>query len=250
MSPGRASSWGSIRDFRTSSGAQKYEFPKAERVTRKTIGGTEQLDDYIERVALRDTDVLSRLRRETERHPRGRMLSNPVQGQLMALLAKAIGARRALEVGTFTGYSALCVASALPPDGMLVACDIDVETTAIARRYWREAGVDERITLRIGAALDTLKALLNENGAGSFDFAFVDADKASYDAYYEYALQLVRRGGLILFDNVLRDGRVTDPNSDSDTLIMNVFNEKLGTDERIDVSLLPIADGVTICLKR
>jgi caffeoyl-CoA O-methyltransferase len=219
-------------------------------MTRKRTGGTEQLDEYIERVTWRDTDVLRRLRHETERHPRNRMLSNPVQGQLMALLVKAIGARRALEVGTFTGYSALCVAAALPADGTLVACDIDPETTAIARRYWAEAGVAGKIDLRIAPALDTLRALLDEDGPGSFDFAFVDADKPAYDAYYEYALQLVRRGGLMLFDNVLRDGRVVDPNADPDTLVINAFNEKLGVDERIDVSLLPIADGVTICYKR
>jgi predicted O-methyltransferase YrrM len=219
-------------------------------MTRKRTGGTEQLDEYIERVTLRDSDVLRRLRHESERHPRNRMLSNPVQGQLMALLAKAIGARRALEIGTFTGYSALCVASALPPDGKLVACDIDPDTTAIARRYWAEAGVAERIDLRIGPALDTVKTLLAEYGPDSFDFAFVDADKPAYDAYYELALQLVRPAGLILFDNVLRDGRVVDPDADPDTLVINAFNLKLGRDERIDVSLLPIADGVTICYKR
>jgi caffeoyl-CoA O-methyltransferase len=219
-------------------------------MTRKRTGGTEQLDEYIERVTLRDTDVLRRLRHETERHPRNRMLSNPVQGQLMALLVKAIGARRALEVGTYTGYSALCVAAALPAGGTLVACDIDPDTTAIARRYWAEAGVAGKIDLRIAPALDTLKTLLDEDGPGTFDFAFIDADKPAYDAYYEYALQLVRRGGLMLFDNVLRDGRVVDPNADPDTLVINAFNEKLGADERIDVSLLPIADGVTICFKR
>jgi predicted O-methyltransferase YrrM len=219
-------------------------------MTRKRTGGTEALDDYIERVTLRELDVLRRLRDETESHPRRRMLSNPVQGQLMALLAKAIGAKRALEVGTFTGYSALCVALALPADGSLVACDIDPETTAIARRYWTDAGVAAKIDLRIGPARETLQALIDAGGQESFDFAFVDADKASYDAYYEYALRLVRRGGLILFDNVLRDGRVVDPGADPDTLLINAFNEKLGRDERIDVSLLPIADGVTICFKR
>jgi len=223
---------------------------QAPLMTRKRTGGTEVLDDYIERVTLRELEVLRRLRYETESHPRHRMLSNPVQGQFMALLAKAIGAKRALEVGTFTGYSALCVALALPADGTLVACDIDPETTAIARRYWSDAGVAAKIDLRIGPALETLQLLVDAGRLESFDFAFVDADKASYDAYYEYALRLVRCGGLILFDNVLRDGRVVDPGADPDTLLINAFNEKLGSDERIDVSLLPIADGVTICFKR
>ena len=219
-------------------------------MTRKRTGGTEQLDEYIERVTLRETGVLRRLREETELHPRNVMLSNPVQGQFMGLLAKAIGARRALEIGTYTGYSALCVAAALPADGRLVALDIDAETTAIARRYWTEAGVAGKIDLRIGPALETLAVLLHENGPERFDFAFVDADKPAYDAYYEFALKLVRRGGLILFDNVLRDGRIVDPNADQATRIIDAFNKKLGQDERVDMSLLPIADGVTICFKR
>jgi caffeoyl-CoA O-methyltransferase len=219
-------------------------------MARTTFGATRQLDDYIENVSLRDTDILRRIRDETEKHPRGRMLLNPVQGQFMGLLVKAIGAKRAVEVGTFTGYSALCVASALPADGKLVACDIDADLTAIARRYWAAAGVAEKIDLRIGPGAETLAALLKDEGPGTFDFAFVDADKAGYDAYYELALQLVRRGGLILFDNVLRQGRVLEPNADEDTQLTQAFNEKLGRDERIDVSLLPIADGLTVCLKR
>jgi predicted O-methyltransferase YrrM len=220
-------------------------------MTRKTIGSGDVLDAYIEETTLRETPVLRRLREETERHPRSRMLLNPVQGQFMALLVKAIGAKRALEVGTFTGYSALCVAAALPSDGKLVCCDIDAGLTAIARRYWAEAGLAGKIDLHIGPATETLAALLVSAGPASFDFAFIDADKANYDTYFELSLELVRPGGLVLCDNVLRNGWVaTDPEVDRETIILRALNEKLGRDERIDVSLLPIADGVTVCRKR
>jgi predicted O-methyltransferase YrrM len=220
-------------------------------MTRKTLAAGDLIDAYIEETTLRETDVLRRLREETERHPRSRMLLNPVQGQFMALLAKATGVKRALEIGTFTGYSSLCVAAALPPDGKLVCCDIDADLTAIARRYWAEAGLADKIALHIGPAAETLAALLDTEGPESFDFIFIDADKANYETYYELSLKLVRRGGLVLCDNVLRNGWVaTDPEVDRETILLRALNEKLGRDERIDVSLLPIADGLTICRKR
>src|SRR5262249_19665786 len=162
-------------------------------------------------------------------------------GQFMALLAELIGARRAIEVGTFTGYSALCVASALPADGKLIACDISEEFTAVARRYWDRAGLADRIELRLAPALDTLKGLLASGGAGSFDFAFIDADKPQYDAYYEAVLKLLRPGGLVTIDNVLWSGAVADGRKrDADTLALRALNEKLRADKRISLSMLPI----------
>lgn len=219
-------------------------------MTRSTIGLSDRLDAYIEAVSLRDSDVQRRLREETARYPHGTMLLNPVQGQFMALLVKAIGATRAIEVGTFTGYSALCVALALPPGGTLVACDVDADAAAVARRYWSEAGVDERIDLRLGPAIQTLDALIAQGSAGRFDFAFIDADKANYDAYYERLLRLVRAGGLILMDNVLRSGKVADPEAGGDAIPLRALNEKVGKDERVDATILPVADGLTIVRKR
>lgn len=208
------------------------------------------IETYIETTSLRSTDVQRRLREETKAYPHGTMLLNAMEGQLMALLVTAIGAKKALEVGTFTGYSALCVAQALPRDGRLVACDVDRKATAIAQRYWDEAGVAGKIDLRIGSAVATLDALLENGEAETFDFAFIDADKPSYDAYYERVLELVRRKGLIVIDNVLRGGRVTDPQADGDAPALRALNEKVGKDERVDQVILPISDGVTIACKR
>ena len=179
------------------------------------------------------------------------MQVGPEQGQFMALLVELLGARNALEVGTFTGYSALAVALALPEDGRLVACDVSEEWTAIGRRYWEEAGVAHKIDLRLAPAVETLDALLAEGCGGTFDFAFIDADKEGYDAYYERALELMRPGGLVVLDNTLWRGKVADPTiSDADTEALRALNTKLAGDERVTLSLLPVGDGVTLARKR
>ena len=175
----------------------------------------------------------------------------PDQGQFMALLVRLMGAGRALEVGVSTGYSSLCVAQALPPDGLLTACDVSEEWTAIARRYWREARVDHKINLILAPATETLRRLTDEGEAGSYDFAFIDADKSNYSAYYNLTYQLVRSGGIILFDNALWEGKLTDATvQDKDTVAIRAINQELARDERIDLSLLSIADGLTIALKK
>lgn len=218
---------------------------------RNSITLTEELADYIAGVSLREPDVLRRLREETAAVPMAGMQIAADQGQLMALLARIVGARRCLEVGTFTGYSALVVALALPADGRIITCDVDPKMTAIAKRYWAEAGVAGKIDLRLGPALETLDRLLAEGASGSFDFAFIDADKTNYDSYYEHALKLLRQGGLIVIDNVLWSGAVADPKrNDADTTALRALNRKLHRDERVDLSLLPIADGITLARKR
>lgn len=218
---------------------------------RKTIGLSDELYDYVLSASLREPEVLRRLREETASHPRGGMQIAPDQGQLMQLLVTLMGARRAIEVGVFTGYSSLAVALALPPDGWLVACDVSEEFTAIARRYWAEAGVAERIDLRIAPALETLDALLTGGQEGGFDFAFVDADKENYAGYYERCLRLLRPGGLIAVDNVLWSGRVADSSAgDAETLALRAFNEKVRDDARVSIAMLPVADGLTLALKR
>jgi predicted O-methyltransferase YrrM len=207
--------------------------------------------DYLLAVSLREPPLLARLREETAALPRAMMQISPEQGQFMALLAELIGARRVLEVGTFTGYSALVVALALPADGRLLTCDVNEQTTAIARRYWDEAGVADKIDLRLGPAVETLDALLADGGAGSFDMAFVDADKTNYDAYYERALALLRQGGLMLVDNVLWGGAVAEPDhEDEDTDAIRALNAKIHGDERVSLSLLPVSDGITLVRKR
>jgi predicted O-methyltransferase YrrM len=199
----------------------------------------------------RETPLQRRLREETAALPRARMQIGPDLGAVLALLVRLTGARRALEVGTFTGYSALAVASALPTDGRLVACDVSEEWTRVARRYWEEAGVAGRVELRLGPALATLAALLREGAAGSFDLAFIDADKREYDGYYEACLQLVRPGGLIAIDNVLWSGRVADPAAgDDETRAIRGLNEKIRDDARVDAVLLTVGDGVTLVRKR
>jgi caffeoyl-CoA O-methyltransferase len=175
----------------------------------------------------------------------------PEQGQFMALLVQMIGARRTLEVGVFTGYSSTAVALALPEQGKIVACDVNEEYTSIARRYWKEAGVDHKIELRIAPAVDTLDRLLKENRQGTFDFAFIDADKEQYDAYYERCLALLRRGGVMALDNMLASGRVAAPGQDEPaTLAIRRMNDKLQADDRVSISLVPIADGLSLALKR
>jgi predicted O-methyltransferase YrrM len=220
-------------------------------MSRATTGMPEELRDYLLRVSLREPEVLRRLREETARHPEARMQISPEQGQLMGLLVRAIGARCAIEVGVFTGYSSIVVALALPADGRLVACDLSPVHTAVARRYWRAAGVEHKIELRLGSALDTLDALLRAGEAARYDFAFIDADKEGYAAYFERLLALLRPGGLIAVDNVLWSGRVIDPghDADPDTLAIRSFNERLLRDERVALSLVPIGDGLTLALK-
>jgi caffeoyl-CoA O-methyltransferase len=220
-------------------------------MSSRTFTLPDALYDYLVSVSLRESDVLCRLRRETAGLERAHMQIAPEQGQFMALLARLMGARRCLEVGVFTGYSALCVAAALPADGRLLACDVNEEWTAIARRYWREAGLAERIELRIAPALETLDHLLADGEAGRFDFAFIDADKPNYGNYYERALTLLRPGGLLSVDNTLWYGRVADAaNHDADTEAIRSFNAALAHDPRIELSLVPIGDGMTLALKR
>jgi predicted O-methyltransferase YrrM len=218
---------------------------------KRTIELTEKLDDYLLGVSLRENEVQRRLREETARLPMAGMQIAPDQGQLMALLARLVGARTCLEIGTFTGYSALAVALALPPDGRIIACDVNPETTAVAQRYWREAGVADKIELKLAPALATLDALLAARQDGRFDFAFIDADKENYDAYYERVLQLLRPGGLIVIDNVLWGGAVADARrKDPETAALRALNAKLHRDERVDLALLPLADGITLARKR
>ncbi len=216
------------------------------------LGLDEQIDDYLMNNSLREPDVLRRLREETiANNPHAPMAISPVEGQFMALLVKLIGAVKTLEVGVFTGYSSLCAALALPPHGRMVACDVSEEWTSVARRYWAEAGVADKITLRLAPAIETLDALLRDGQAGTFDFAFIDADKPNYDNYYERTLKLMRRGGLIIFDNMLWSGKVADPGvQDAETVALRALNEKLHHDERVYVSLLPVRDGMSLAVKQ
>ena len=219
-------------------------------MSNRTITIDDRLYAYLLGVSLREPDVLARLRAETMELPRAGMQISPEQGQFMALLVKLMGARVVLEIGTFTGYSALAVALALPADGRLVACDVSEEWTATARRYWKEAGVDARIELRLAPALQTLRNLLEAGSAGSFDLIFIDADKGNYLAYYEAGLDLLRPGGLIAVDNTLWDGRVADAAvDDDDTQAIRAFNAALRDDARVDLSLVPIGDGLTLARK-
>jgi predicted O-methyltransferase YrrM len=220
-------------------------------MTRSSLVLDERLQAYLRAHSVREPPLLGRLREETAKLPEAGMQIAPEQGQLMALLAELVGARRAIEVGTFTGYSALWVAAALPPDGRLVACDLNETWTAIARRYWHEAGLADRIELRLGPAGASLDALLEEGGADGYDFAFVDADKTGYLGYYEQLLRLVRPGGLIAFDNTLWSGRVADPEAgDADTRALRELNDRLHGDQRISLSLLPIGDGLSLARRR
>jgi predicted O-methyltransferase YrrM len=210
-----------------------------------------KLADYVDGNWLREDDIKRRLREETQRMRQAGMQISPHQGQQIALLARAIGARRAVEVGTFTGYSALWIADALGPDGILWCCDVNEAWTSIGRRYWQEAGLDERIVLTIGPALATLDKLLGKGLEDGIDLAFIDANKDDYDAYYERCLRLVRPGGLILIDNVLWNGAVTNPaRDDVETVAIRALNAKLARDQRIDVALSAVGDGMTVCLKR
>jgi predicted O-methyltransferase YrrM len=219
--------------------------------TIKQTPMSDRLYEYLLSVSRPESDLQLQLRQETAQLPMGMMQIAPDQGAFMALLVQLIGAKTYLEVGTFTGYSTLCVALALPTDGCVIACDVSEEYTAIARRYWEKAGVANKISLRLAPAIATLDQLLAEGQANVFDFAFIDADKTNYDVYYERALLLVRAGGLIAIDNVLWGGQVADPtNQDPDTLAIRALNAKLHRDQRVSICVLPISDGLTLALKR
>jgi len=224
-------------------------------MSTRVLDLTETLYDYVLANSLREPPLMARLREETAKLPMANMQIGPDQGQFMRLLVELIGARRAVEVGTFTGYSSLSVALALPADGTLVACDISEEYTAIARRYWAEAGVAERIDLRLGPALETLDSLIADGGpnggTGAYDFAFIDADKTNYDGYYERCLTLLRPGGLIAIDNVLWGGAVANASDQSaDTLAIRALNAKVHKDERVSISLATVGDGLMLARKR
>jgi predicted O-methyltransferase YrrM len=212
---------------------------------------TEALQSYVDAHGAREHPVLAELRAATAGMPHAQMQIGADQGAMMALLVKLLGARRTLEIGVFTGYSALAVALALPADGTVVACDISEEWTSMARRYWEKAGVASKIDLRLGRATKTLDAMLEAGEAGRYDFAFIDADKANYGAYYERCLTLLRTGGLIVVDNTLWSGSVIDARDKSeDASAIRAFNDALHRDERVDVALLTVGDGVTLARKR
>lgn len=219
-------------------------------MSNKTFTLSDDLYAYLFEHSVREPDILRRLREETGRDSMARMQIAPEQGQLMQLLVRLMGARRYLEVGVFTGYSSLAVALALPADGRILACDVSDTWTKVARKYWAEAGVADKIDLRLAPALQTLDGLIAAGAAGSFDFTFIDADKTSYRAYYERALTLVRVGGLIAVDNTLWEGRVADPKArDVDTLAIRDFNRHLRDDRRVHLCLVPIGDGLSLALK-
>lgn len=220
-------------------------------MTARTLNLDDSLYHYLLDVSLRETPLLKRLRDETQALPMARWQVAPEQGQFLALLVNLTGARRLLEIGTFTGYSALCMAAALPDDGSLICCDMPGDYNATARRYWQEAGLAGRIDLRLAPALQTLDELERQGQDGRFDLVFIDADKANYPIYLEHALRLLRVGGLAVFDNTLWSGRVLEENPQSaDTRAIQALNRALKDDSRVDLSLLPLGDGLTLCRKR
>lgn len=219
-------------------------------MSTRSIGLSEALHRYFLDSIVEEPDLFRQLREETAELPGAGMQISPEQGRFMSWLVGLLGARRCLEVGVFTGYSSLAVARVLPADGQLVACDVSEEWTAIARRYWQLGGVESKIDLRLGPAVETLDGMLEQGEAGAFDFAFIDADKASYLAYYERALALVRTGGVIAFDNTLWGGKVADPAvEDPDTRAIRDLNRRVTRDPRVDASLIPLGDGVLLARK-
>ena len=221
------------------------------RMTTRTISLTPALYDYLLAVSLREPPVLRRLREETSKLPVANLQISPEQGQFMRLLVRIAGVRRAIEIGTFTGYSAISVALGLPADGRLLGCDVNTEWTDIARQYFAEAGVADKIAMHIAPAMGTLDDLIKAGEAGQVDFAFIDADKENYIGYYERVLTLLRPGGLVVVDNVLWNGAVIDQRLNDDaTVALREFNSRLATDDRIDLSMLPVADGLTLAVKR
>jgi predicted O-methyltransferase YrrM len=219
-------------------------------MTRRSLNVDDALYQYLIDHSVREHPAQAALREATRAHPHVGMQISPDQGQFMALLVRLMGARQAIEIGVFTGYSALTVALALPDDGRLLACDISDEYTRIGRPFWQQAGVARKIDLRLAPALETLDAELAAGAAGRYDFAFIDADKTGYDAYYERCLKLLRPGGLVAIDNTLWSGAVARPSGDADTLALQRLNLKLHGDERIDLSMLHIGDGLTLARKR
>ncbi|HTT10275.1 MAG TPA: class I SAM-dependent methyltransferase [Burkholderiaceae bacterium] len=219
-------------------------------MSARTLPIDDRLHRYVVDHSVREHPVLAELREATRRHKSAGMQIGPDQGQLMALLVKLIGARRTIEVGVFTGYSSLAVALALPEDGRVLACDISDEYTQVARKHWERAGVAHKIRLVLAPARETLDASLAAGEAGKYDFAFIDADKTGYDGYYERCLQLLRTGGLIAADNVLWSGAVAQRAQDADTRALQAFNKKLHGDERVDVAMLTVGDGLTLARKR
>ncbi len=220
-------------------------------MSNRTLSLNDRLYDYLLGHSLREPESLARLRAETAAHPEVNMQIAPEQGQFMQMLVRLLGARRAIEIGVFTGYSSLAVVLAMPSDGRLLACDISAEYTSIARRHWQAAGVLDRIELVIAPARETLDSRLAAGEAGQYDFAFIDADKTGYLAYYERLVELVRPGGLIVVDNTLWSGKVANPSyRDADTVALREFNDVLHADPRIDLSLLPLGDGLTLARRR
>jgi len=220
-------------------------------MSRNHIQLTDELSDYLREASLREPDVLRRLREETATLPMGTMQITPEQGQFMGILIELMGAKKTLEIGVFTGYSTLAVARALPADGKVIACDVSEEWMSIARRYWNEAGVSGKIELHLAPATETLDRLIRDGQQGTFDFAFIDADKENYENYFERALVLLRTGGLTAIDNVLWHGKVIDRAvNDADTLAIRRLNAKLKSDSRVTLSMLPIGDGLTLLRKR
>ncbi|OGT40921.1 MAG: SAM-dependent methyltransferase [Gammaproteobacteria bacterium RIFCSPHIGHO2_12_FULL_38_14] len=220
-------------------------------MSRETIELTSSLFQYLKSHSLREPLVLQKLRQETATLPAARMQISPEQGQLMALLVELLDAKKTLDIGTFTGYSALVVAFSLPKNGKVIACDMSRAWTDIAKRYWQEAGCGEKIDLRLAPALDTLHTLIDAGEGSTFDFAFIDADKNNYINYYETSLCLLRKGGLIAIDNVLWSGKVADPDvNDEDTIAIRRLNDHVKNDERVTLSMIPIGDGLTLARKR
>lgn len=219
-------------------------------MSKQTLGLENNIYQYLLSVSIREPEILLKLREETANHPRNIMQISPEQGQFMSLLVQLMGARKTLEIGVFTGYSSLVVALALPPEGKMVACDVSEEYTSIASRYWEQAGVRDKIDLQIAPAIETLDKLIAAGEKDTFDFAFIDADKSSYDDYYERSLQLIRPGGLIAVDNVLWSGKVADTEiQDNRTKKIRTLNEKIHQDQRVTISMVPIGDGLTLARK-
>ena len=220
-------------------------------MTNVSLGLPPDMQSYLVRHGVREPEILRRLRDETALLPQHDMQIAPEQGALLALLVELLGAKRCLELGTFTGYSSLVVALAMPSDGTIVCCDVSDEWTSVARRYWAEAGVADRVDLRLGPALETMDALLAGGAEGTFDFAFIDAHKKEYPDYHERVVRLLRSGGLAAYDNVFWDGGVIDESmQDEETLGVRRLNERLAADERVSIAMLPVADGVTLARKR
>jgi len=220
-------------------------------MSNRTLAVDDRLYQYLLDHSVRETPVMRELRELTLQHELARMQIAPEQGQFMTLLVELLGAKRMIEIGTFTGYSALCMAQALPPDGQLICCDVSETWTAMGFPFWERAGVRDRIDLRIAPALDTLDDLIQAGETDRFDMAFVDADKTNYLNYYERCLKLLRPGGLVMFDNTLWGGSVADPtDQDQDTVALRELNDWLHQDRRVSISLVPIGDGLTLARKR